>query len=104
MDDDDADYMQGSEDEVDILAQWLGLRSQLDQRTMALITLMATRLTIAGPRIWRTCTTLQNVSPFLAVFNCRDLKSRAALKEDNPEEALAAFKRIVTTEEKQGDW
>lgn len=34
----------------------------------------------------------------------RCLKLSSALKDDTPEEALVAFRKIVTTEENKGDW
>ncbi|KAL5534021.1 hypothetical protein ACEPAG_481 [Sanghuangporus baumii] len=70
MDDDDADYMQGSEDE-DYGFDYSDGDEADDSGTPD----------------------LENM-----------YYSAKSLKEDNPEEALAAFKRIATSEEKQGDW
>lgn len=121
MDDDDAEYMQGSEDEVCILFR-SSLRSHnyyyergripltfsID-RIMALTIPITTMPTSREAQTLRTCTTLQNVrltprpSSRAPLSNC-SLLLKTAKKEEDPEQALKEFKVIIDQETEKGDW
>ena len=104
MDEDDADYMQGSDDEVytQRLLQ-LPLINSTFIRIMVSITLTTGMAMRGRVRMSRTCTILLSVcSPsfVIAIFSL----PRIAKKEDDPEQALKEFKAIVDKEEEKGDW
>ena len=104
MDDDDADYMQGSDDEVCTrrLLPLLVIDTTFI-RIMASITLMTGTAMRGRVRMSRTCTTPPSVCRFsfaVAIFS----PQRVAKKEDDPEQALKEFKAIVDKEEEKGDW
>jgi len=61
MDDEDAEYMQGSDDEVRALSQFPGAHSPLKSRITGLTTQMEKVPTMLWVQMSRTCTTPPNV-------------------------------------------
>jgi hypothetical protein len=111
MDEDDADYMQGSEDEVcPIQPSDVRLTNTREYRTMDLTTRTTTRRMSPEAPMSKTCITPQNVRILRSQRCALILGSltrpfvNAAKKEDNPEEALKAFRAIVDQETEKGDW
>lgn len=104
MDDDDADYMQGSDDEVCMrkIPSPLSINPAFIRIT-ASITLMTGKAKLQRAQMSRICTIPLSVRRFLltvAVFSF----PRIAKKEDDPEQALKEFKAIIDKEEEKGDW
>ena len=105
MDDDDADYMQGSDDEVcgpQRDPSGSGIFNNGARITDSTIRMRAMPRRRAA-RTSRTSTTPRNVSISGATVWAW-LTVVTAKKEDNPEQALKEFRAIVDQEEEKGDW
>ena len=104
MDDDDADYMQGSEDEV--YTQRMLLSPFADHtfiRITASTTLMTETAMREKARMSKICIIRLSVCRFPFAMTVPSLP-RIAKKEDDPEQALKEFRAIVDKEEEKGDW
>ena len=101
MDDDDADYMQGSDDEVCL---WLFFRQLID--FLQDYGFDYSDNDEANESGSADVENLYYTAKCLSAAPAIPLSSSflSAKKEDSPEEALKEFRAIVEQEEEQGDW
>jgi hypothetical protein len=105
MDDDDADYMQGSEDEVCVSVPGiLGLNALHGSIGLWLRLFGWRRTRRIRQRRCRKHVLHGKMCVFMVYLNQPALMVTAAKKEDNPEEALKEFRAIVDQEVEKGDW
>jgi hypothetical protein len=104
MDDEDAEYMQGSEDEVRVSFHWVKVYSPFYSRIMGLTTQMRKVLMMQGGSTSRICTTPPNVCAVRFPHYHGSHLRIIAKKEESPEQALKEFAAIVDQDEPKSDW